>query len=129
MTNDERWLTTNNIPFIRKSFIPDKPVIVCLCGSTRFKEQYERVMRDQTLAGRIVLSVGLFTHANNLNITNDVKAFLDNLHLRKIDLADEIFVIDPDGYIGDSTRKEIEYAKGLGKPVNYYSSFYEDDET
>lgn len=111
-------------PIIHKQFILDKPIVVCLCGSTRFKEQYERVMRDKTLAGKIVLSCGLFNHADNLRLANDIKAFLDNLHLRKIDLADEVFVIDVDRYIGESTQKEIEYAQAQGKSVHYYSDFY-----
>ena len=67
-----------------------------------------------------MISVGLFGHAGDAEVwTEGTKAMLDDMHLRKIDLADEIFVINVDGYIGESTRREIAYAKQTGKPVRY----------
>lgn len=94
--------------------------IVTLCGSTRFKEQFMQAQKELTLQGCIVISVGLFGHAGDAEVwTEGTKAMLDDMHLRKIDLADEIFVINVDGYIGESTRREIAYAKQTGKPVHY----------
>lgn len=94
--------------------------IVTLCGSTRFKEQFMEVQKRLSLAGNIVISVGLFGHSGDDEVWNEgVKEMLDDMHLRKIDLADEIFVINVDGYIGESTRREIAYATQTGKPVRY----------
>lgn len=79
-----------------------------------------QAQKELTLQGCIVISVGLFGHAGDAEVwTEGTKAMLDDMHLRKIDLADEIFVINVDGYIGESTRREIAYAKQTGKPVRY----------
>lgn len=95
--------------------------VITLCGSTRFKEQFLEVQKRLTLEGNIVISVGLFGHSGDNEVWNeDTKAMLDRMHLAKIDLADEIFVINVDNYIGDSTRNEIAYAKSNGKKVNFY---------
>ena len=91
--------------------------IVTLCGSTRFKAEFEAVNRRETLAGRIVLAPGVFGHADGIELSAAEKAALDELHLRKIDLADRVIVVAPGGYIGDSTRREIAYAEAAGKPV------------
>ena len=96
-----------------------KPTVACLCGSTRFKDAYIAQNERLTLEGRIVLSVGLFGHGRPVPLTDAEKAKLDALHLRKIDLADEILVLNVGGYIGDSTRREIEYAKKKSVVVNY----------
>lgn len=94
--------------------------VITLCGSTRFKEQFLEAQKKLTLNGNIVISVGLFGHSGDNEALNDeTKAMLDRQHLAKIDLADEIFVINVDGYIGDSTRNEIEYAKSKGKRVRF----------
>ena len=94
--------------------------VITLCGSTRFKEQFLEVQKRLTLEGNIVISVGLFGHSGDNEVWNeDTKAMLDRMHLAKIDLADEIFVINVDNYIGDSTRNEIEYAKSKGKKVRF----------
>ena len=94
--------------------------VITLCGSTRFKEYFLEVQKKLTLEGNIVISVGLFGHAGDGEaLQYEVKAMLDRQHLAKIDLADEIFVINVDNYIGDSTRKEIEYAKAKGKHVGF----------
>lgn len=92
-----------------------RPRVVCLCGSTRFVAEYEIANAEETLAGRIVLSSGVFAP----DLSDETKAMLDELHKRKIDIADEILVINPGGYIGTSTRGEIEYATAHGKPVRY----------
>lgn len=94
--------------------------IITLCGSTKFKEQYLEAQKRLTLEGNIVISVGLFGHSGDDEVwTDGTKAMLDDMHKRKIDLADEIFVVNVDGYIGESTRSEIEYAKANGKVVKY----------
>ncbi len=94
--------------------------VITLCGSTRFKEYFLEVQKKLTLEGNIVISVGMFGHAGDEEaLQYEVKAMLDRQHLAKIDLADEIFVINVDNYIGDSTRKEIEYAKAKGKHVGF----------
>lgn len=92
--------------------------IITLCGSTRFKDEFERINKELTLAGNIVISVGCFGHAGDV-FTDEQKIMLDDIHKAKIDLADEIFVINVGGYIGNSTRSEIEYARQHGKIVRY----------
>lgn len=96
-----------------------RPRIVCLCGSTRFKDAFAEASKHETLAGRIVLSVGLFGHLEGLDMAGPTKKMLDELHLRKIDLADEVLVLNVGGYIGESTRREIEYARKECKPIRY----------
>ena len=94
--------------------------IVTLCGSTRFKDQFIETQNQLTLDGCIVISVGLFGHSGDEEVWKPgTKEMLDDMHLRKIDLADEIFVINVGGYIGESTRREIAYAEKTGKKVNY----------
>ena len=105
---------------VRDHLPPDFPTIVCLCGSTRFSETYQRANFQETLAGKIVLTIGCdFKSDEALGLTNADKRRLDELHLRKIDLADEILVLNVGGYIGSSTRKEIEYAYNSGKNIRY----------
>ena len=92
--------------------------VITLCGSTRFKEQFLEAQKRLTLEGNIVISVGLFGHSGDEEVwTPGTKEMLDNMHKRKIDMADAIYVINPGGYIGESTRSEIEYAKANGKKV------------
>lgn len=101
--------------------------VITLCGSTRFKEQFLREQKQLTLEGNIVISVGLFGHSGDREVWEDMdedaltktKEMLDDMHKRKIDMADEIFVINVDGYIGESTKSEIAYAKNIGKSVRY----------
>lgn len=104
---------------LRDFLPPGFPTIVTLCGSTRFKEAYAAAARAETLAGRIVLSVGLLGHDEGLDMRGPVKAMLDELHLRKIDVSDEVLVLNVGGYIGSSTRREIEYATAHAKAVRY----------
>ena len=94
--------------------------VVTLCGSTRFKDEFMETMKKLTLSGILVLSVGVFGHSgDNEALSEDVKEMLNDMHKRKIDMADEIFVINKNGYIGSNTRSEIEYATQTGKKVNY----------
>lgn len=96
--------------------IAGRPRIVCICGSTRFRDEMADVNRRLTLAGAIVLAPAVFQHSGD-TITEAQKDRLDELHLKKIDLADAVFVVDPGSYIGESTTREIEYARAIGKPV------------
>ncbi len=96
-----------------------RPEIVCLCGSTRFKPEFEAAAKDLTLRGKIVLSVGFFGHCEPEFPAPETKSMLDALHLRKIDLADWVLVINPGGYIGESTAREIRYARQMEKQVCY----------
>lgn len=104
--------------------------VVTLCGSTRFKEQFMEAQKRLTLEGNIVISVGLFGHAGDQEVWDGMdegtlsktKEMLDDMHKRKIDMADEIYVINVGGYIGDSTRSEIQYAEEHGKTVRYYQN-------
>ena len=92
--------------------------VVTLCGSTKFKDDFFREQKRLTLEGNIVISVGLFGHSGDDEVwSENVKEMLDDMHKRKIDMADEIFVINKGGYIGASTKSEIEYAKAHGKEV------------
>ena len=94
--------------------------VITLCGSTKFKDAFMAAQKDLTLKGNIVISVGLFGHSGDDEVwTEGTKEMLDNMHKRKIDMADEIFVINVGGYIGESTKSEIEYAIRNGKKVNY----------
>ena len=101
--------------------------VITLCGSTRFKDEFMETQKRLTLEGNIVISVGLFGHSGDNEVWENMdegtltatKAMLDDMHKRKIDMADEIYVINVGGYIGDSTRSEIEYAVSTGKTVRY----------
>ena len=94
--------------------------VITLCGSTRFKDAFMETQKRLTLEGNIVISVGLFGHSGDDEVwTKGTKEMLDDMHKRKIDMADEILVINVGGYIGSSTRSEIEYAKANGKTVHY----------
>ena len=103
---------------------PERPRIVCLCGSTRFFDAFRAANLRLTLGGEIVLSIGCDTKSDaDLGVVAGdlapAKAALDELHKRKIDLADYVLVLNVGGYIGESTRGEIEYANSLGKPVRF----------
>ena len=101
--------------------------VITLCGSTRFKDEFMKAQKDLPLAGNIVISVGLFGHSGDNEVWENMdegtltktKEMLDDMHKRKIDMADEIYVINVDGYIGSSTKSEIEYAMASGKVVRF----------
>ena len=101
--------------------------VIPLCGSTRFKDAFMEAQKRLTLEGNIVISVGLFGHSGDNEVWENMdegtltrtKEMLDDMHKRKIDMADEIFVINVGGYIGESTRSEIAYAEAAGKAVRY----------
>lgn len=94
--------------------------VITLCGSTKFKDEFLREQKRLSLEGNIVISVGTFGHSGDSEVwSENIKEMLVDMHKRKIDMADEIFVINKGGYIGSSTKSEIEYAINHGKKVNY----------
>jgi hypothetical protein len=104
----------------------EKPTIVCLCGSTRFWREFQKAALSETLTGNIVLSIGAASGTDDEHFGNlpreeydHIKDMLDRLHLRKIDLADEVLVLNVGGYIGDSTSREIIYAVKSGKKIRW----------
>jgi len=99
--------------------MPGKYKVITLCGSARFKDAFVRVQRELTLEGSIVISLGFFADEGEDALSQDVKNMLDDMHRCRIDMADEIFVVNVDGYIGKSTKGEIEYALRAGKRVRY----------
>lgn len=97
--------------------------VITLCGSTRFKDAFLEAQKRLTLEGNIVISVGLFGHSGDEEVwTEGIKEMLDDMHKRKIDMADAIYVINVGGYIGESTHSEIEYAKNNGKGIQFLES-------
>lgn len=103
-----------------------RPTVVCLCGSTRFFAEFQRAQLEETLKGNIVLTIGCDMRSDDALFAHmppgeraQCKAMLDDLHLRKIDLADEVLILNVDGYIGDSTRGELEYARSLHKRIRW----------
>lgn len=99
--------------------------VITLCGSTKFKDDFLREQERLTLAGNVVISVGVFGHADNISMGDSIKIMLDDIHKQKIEMADEIFVINKNDYIGLSTKNEIDYATVCGKPVRYMETHYE----
>lgn len=99
--------------------------IVCLCGSTRFYQAFVRANYEETMAGKIVLSVGFYPHAQDemhgeqVGVTPEQKRDLDLLHLDKIDLADEVLFLNVGGYLGESSLRELAYARTQGKVIRF----------
>lgn len=94
--------------------------VITLCGSTKFKDEFMAEQKRLSLEGNIVITVGCFGHSGDDEVwTEGTKLMLDDMHKRKIDMADEIFIINKNGYIGESTKSEIEYAHNHNKKVNY----------
>jgi hypothetical protein len=107
----------------------DKPRIITLCGSTRFPEVFALANMNLTLQGYIVIGLSCYGHADEPRgakfLTSDAdenteaKKLLDKIHLAKIDISDEIYVVNPGMYIGEGTKREIEYAQRQGKVVRW----------
>ena len=92
---------------------------ITLCGSIKFKDEFLKVQEELTLKGNIVLTPNFFNSLKKEDIDEKTKEMLDEMHKQKIDMSDEIYVINVDGYIGESTKFEIEYAKSKGKKISY----------
>lgn len=117
ISDRETWICTYGEPL---------PTIVCLCGSTRFWRTFQQAGLRETMAGRIVLSIGAASGTDDEHFGNlpreeydHIKTMLDELHMRKIDLADEVLILNVNGYIGESTARELAYARKLGKVVRF----------
>ncbi len=93
--------------------------VITLCGSIKFKEEFEKIQEELTLAGNIVLTPNFFHSVKKEEINNETKKMLDEMHKQKIDMSDEIYVINVGEYIGESTKSEIEYAKTKNKKISY----------
>lgn len=99
--------------------MPDRPEIVCLCGSTRFEDEMRAANLDLTLAGAVVVAPCFFPRSGERAPTDEQRAALGALHLSKIDLADRVLVVNPGGYVGEATSREIAHARATGKPVAF----------
>jgi hypothetical protein len=100
--------------------------VITLCGSTRFEAEFAEVNQRLTMDGYVVISLGMFSLPDLTGYgwtadSRDLRGRLGGLHFQKIRMADEVYIVDPGGYLGESTRREIAYAKELGKPVRYLS--------
>lgn len=93
--------------------------IITLCGSSKFKKSFRIIEKQFTLKGYLVISMNVFCHYDNIQISLKQKEMLDNIHKRKIELSDIVFIINKEGYIGNSTKNEIKYAKKLNKKIEY----------
>lgn len=94
--------------------------VITLCGSTRFKEAFLEAMKRLTLEGNIVLLPGIYAHSGDVEAWEPGrKEVLDDMHRRKIDMSDAIFVVNVGGYIGESTLAEIEYARRNGREIRW----------
>lgn len=86
-----------------------------ICGSMRYFDDMLKAAQTLSLDGYIVL-MPFVTFVGEAQ-SSEAKAMLDELHFRKIDMSSEIYVVNPGGYIGESTRNEIEYARQVGKKI------------
>ena len=102
-----------------ESLNKNKYKIITLCGSIKFKDEFIKIQEKLTLDGNIVLTPNFFNSIKKENIDEKTKKMLDEMHKQKIDMSDEIYVINVGGYIGESTKNEIEYAKEKGKRISY----------
>ncbi|MFZ2013593.1 MAG: hypothetical protein WAV00_07205 [Nocardioides sp.] len=100
--------------------------VITLCGSTRFEAEFAEVNQRLAMEGCVVISLGMFSLPDLPDYdwaadSSGLKGRLGDVHFQKIRMADEVYVVDPGGYVGESTRREIAYAESLGKPVRYLS--------
>lgn len=93
--------------------------IITLCGSINFKDEFLKVQEKLVLEKNIVFTPNFFSNISKEEISLETKKMLDKMHKQKIDMSDEIYVINQEGYIGESTKLEIEYAKSKGKKITY----------
>ncbi len=100
--------------------------VITLCGSTKFEAEFAEVNQRLTMEGWVVISLGMFSLPDLPDYdwtvdSSDLKGRLRGVHFQKIRMADEVYIVDPGGYLGESTRQEIAYAESLGKPIRYLS--------
>lgn len=109
------------------SYLKYKPFnVITLCGSTRFKNDFIEAEELLTLSGNIVIPLSIFNHSNGKSLSEQELLLLERMHRQKIDMSNEIMVIDTDGYVGYSTSQEIAYAKNTGKRVSYWSEYFKE---
>tara|TARA_R110002051_G_C8749539_1_gene500056 strand:- start:3196 stop:3588 length:393 start_codon:yes stop_codon:yes gene_type:complete len=96
-----------------------RPKVITLCGSTRFWDEFQRLNAELTLQGNLVFSVAVTSTQAGGELDPSQKAILDSVHFHKIRMSDEILVINPGGYIGESTAREIRYATEIGRKIDY----------
>ncbi len=113
-----KWVGKSDLQRYKGGLYKSKMKVITLCGSTRFKDDFEQINKELTLQGNIVISVAFFCHSGDV-ITENQKILLDKIHKSKIDIADTVYIINKNGYIGNSTKSEIEYAKSKGKEIIY----------
>ena len=94
-------------------------MVITICGSTRFKNEIFEAARQLTLDNHIVLAPFVFHHTDDEEMSKELKIRLDNLHKEKINMSDAIFVVNVDGYIGESTYGEIDWAQRMKKEVYF----------
>jgi hypothetical protein len=109
-----------------KQSVEGEAKIITLCGSTKFEAEFEEANQRLTMEGCVVISLGMFTLPELPDYdwaadSSNLKGRLGGVHFQKIRMADEVYIVDPGGYVGESTRREIAYAESLGKPVRYLS--------
>jgi len=103
----------------------EKPIVVCLCGSTSFYEEFQKASLEETMNGKIVLSIGFYSHSSirahgeKIDISPETRIMLEELQFKKIDISDEVLILNKHGYIGESTKKELDYAIRNGKIVRF----------
>ena len=100
--------------------------VITLCGSTKFEAEFAEVNQRLTMDGCVVISLGMFSLPDLPDYdwtadSSDLKGRLGAVHFQKVRMADEVYIVDQGGYVGESTRREIAYAESLGKPVRYLS--------
>lgn len=96
-----------------------RPEVVCILGSTKFREALIGYAQGLTLDGHIVLTHGFYHHHDKVPITDEQKEMLDGLMDHKINICDTVFVVNPNGYIGESTKRAILHAREKGKGIRY----------
>ncbi len=117
---DERQPRSNVVKVLHWGDNP--PVVVALIGADRFKTEFLTANRALTLAGHIVLMPGVFGNADGGFLNPETKRKIDELQLKKIDMSDMVYVVNPNGFTNEVTKREIEYAESLGKQIRYYES-------
>jgi hypothetical protein len=110
----------------RPQSVEGEAKVITLCGSTKFEAEFAEVNQRLTMDGCVVISLGMFSLPDLPDYDwtadcSDLKGRLGAMHFQKIRMADEVYIVDPGGYVGESTRREIAYAESLGKPVRYLS--------
>lgn len=99
------------------------PLVICLCGPERYKSEFMSAFRAFTLLGHVVVMPPMLDGTNGGAFVNEeTQKKLDELHLKKIQMSDIVYIVNPKGVTNPRTRREIEYAESLGKEIRYLES-------